>query len=92
VDYFLIVEGARRGFPHLHALLLGTDFLTVKEIERAWRLGFTSIRRYDPTRGAHDYVVKELAQVDFDPDLWMFRPPPEPGQERRPRRPRAWWR
>jgi len=82
VDYFLIVEGARCGFPHLHALLLGTDFLTVKEMERAWRLGFTSIRRYDPTRGAADYVAKELAHVDFDPDLWDIRLPREPGEER----------
>lgn len=89
VDYFLIVEGARRDFPHLHALLLGTDFLTVREIERAWRLGFTSVRRYDATRGAADYVVKELARVDFDPDLWDIRFPREPGQERARRWSRA---
>jgi hypothetical protein len=81
VDYFLIVEGARRGFPHLHALLFGTDSLTVRQVEQQWRLGFTSVRRFDPTRGAAGYVVKELAHADFEPDLYEIQLPPEPGEE-----------
>lgn len=89
VDYFLIVEGAGRDFPHLHALLLGTDSLTVREIERQWRLGVTSVRRFDPTRGAASYVAKELAHADFDPDLYDIRLPPGPGEERRRTRSRS---
>jgi hypothetical protein len=89
VDYFLIVEGARRGFPHLHALLIGTDSLTVKEIERQWPLGLTCVRRYDCTRGAAAYVVKELAHGDFDPDLWEIHLPQEPGEKHTKRRSRS---
>jgi hypothetical protein len=85
VDYFLITEGASSGFPHLHALLLGTDSLTVREIQREWRLGLTCVRRYDPTRGAASYVAKELAHADFDPDLWEFSLPPESGEQPRRR-------
>jgi len=89
VDYFLIVEGASRGFPHLHALLLGTDSLTQREIERQWRPGWSCVRRFDPARGAADYVTKELAYVDFDTDLYDFQFPREPAEDGRRRRGRS---
>ena len=89
VDYFIIVEGANRGFPHLHALVLGTDSLTAREIQRQWRLGWSCVRRFDPARGAADYVAKELAYVDFDPDLYDFRFTQVPGARTRRGRSRS---
>ena len=82
VDYFLIVEGARQDFPHIHVLMRGTDSLTVREIERQWHLGLTCVRRFDPARGAASYVAKELAHADFDPDLYDMRLPRDPDEAR----------
>jgi hypothetical protein len=88
VDFFLIVEGAHRD-PHLHVLLRGTDSLTVSEIEREWRLGWTCVRRFNPERGAASYVAKELAHAEFDTDLYDIRVPREPGEARTSRRSRS---
>ena len=81
VDYIAIVEGAHRGFPHLHMLLNGTERLTTREIQRQWRLGLSEIRRYNPARAAAYYLVKELGRSYHDPDLFDFRLPRPAGAE-----------
>jgi hypothetical protein len=73
VGYYLVVEGSGRGFPHLHMLLNIQIRLPVREIMRRWPLGFSSVRTYDPRRGAAHYITKELGGVGFDPDLWDIR-------------------
>jgi hypothetical protein len=62
VRYFFAVEGGERlgGFHHAHGLVSGTEALEVPSIEQSWKRGFTSIRRYDASRGAAYYVTKEL--------------------------------
>lgn len=89
VDYYMIIEGARRDFPHLHGLLLGTELLDVREIKSWWRLGWSCVRKFDPNRGAASYVAKELAHAEFDADLYAFRLPREPDHERPRRRSRT---
>ena len=46
---------------HVHALLAHTESLRVAQLERAWKLGNTSIVVYDPRRGAAEYVSQYLA-------------------------------
>lgn len=60
VPWFYIVERGA-GMPHLHALLGGAEDLSLEEVRRAWRLGFTDAERYDHRRGAAFYLTKELA-------------------------------
>lgn len=59
VPWFYVVERGA-GMPHLHALLGGTEDLSLEEVRRAWRLGFTDAERYDAGRGAAYYLTKEL--------------------------------
>lgn len=66
VPYFYAIEPhVRSDAPHLHALVGGTDAVTVRQLERWWDLGFTRIAPYDATRGGAYYVSK---LVDRFPD------------------------
>ena len=52
---------------HVHALLAYTETVKLAQLERAWRLGNTTIAVYDPQRGAAAYVGKHLTD---NPDHW----------------------
>lgn len=63
VRWFYVVEGVQSGrLPHIHALLWSAGALTSAGIERAWKKGFTTVRRFDHSRGGASYVVKEIAR------------------------------
>lgn len=55
------------GTPHLHVLLTGTECLSCKQIDRAWRIGRADVQIYDPARGAVFYLTKSLLDADA---LW----------------------
>lgn len=61
--------GAQGGRLHLHALVGGTDGLSLETLRNAWRPGFSFIKPYDPALGATHYVakyvVKDLADYDI---------------------------
>jgi hypothetical protein len=57
LDWFLVVERSA-GFAHVHALISGADDLALNRLQRAWKLGFTRVERYDPQRGAAFYLTK----------------------------------
>lgn len=60
--WFYVIEPHADGQRyHVHALLAHTDSLRVAQLERAWKLGISSIAVHDPQRGAADYVSKYLA-------------------------------
>ena len=63
VPWFYVVERSA-GMPHLHALLARTDDLSLEEIRRAWKLGFTDAERYDARRGAAYYLTKEMVDAE----------------------------
>lgn len=75
VYYVAVVEGASRGFPHLHMLLYGAERLTTRAIQREWGLGISEIRRYDPELAAAAYLMKEIGRPHHDHDLFDFRLP-----------------
>lgn len=67
IPWFYVVErdGAFETTPHLHALLAGTESLSIDTISAAWPLGFTNVKLYDASRGAASYVTKSiLADAD----------------------------
>lgn len=76
IAYFFAIERAGNADPrpHIHALIAGTDLLTVDRIRLSWRHGYGSVRRYDPRRDAALYSTKDLL---LDPDSYDFsrRPP-----------------
>ena len=49
---------------HLHALIAGTQLLSVTEVAGAWGLGKTDVDVYDPARRAAWYISKTLYQDD----------------------------
>jgi hypothetical protein len=60
--WFYVIEPHADGERyHVHALLAHTESLKIAQLERAWKLGISSIAVYDPQRGAADYVSKHLA-------------------------------
>ena len=61
VPWFYVVERSA-GMPHLHALLAGADDLSLEDVRRAWKHGFTDAERYDSKRGAAYYLTKEMAR------------------------------
>ena len=62
ISYFVAVEGEVAGFTHCHALIDGSRLLTVQRLQDHWPFGFSSVRRYNPKRGAASYVVKEFGR------------------------------
>jgi len=54
------VELKAVGHHHLHALVQGTERLGDSALQVAWRSGHSRVARFDPRRGAADYVVKEV--------------------------------
>lgn len=68
VPWFYTLERGAAGTAHMHALIAGTHRLTLEQVQRAWRLGFAQVRRYDPARGAAYYLTKRLdtAAADYD--------------------------
>ena len=66
VPYFYVIEDsyegddAERGHPHVHALLGGTDALSVRGVSALWPYGHTRIVLYKPERGAANYLSKTL--------------------------------
>ncbi len=61
--------GRAGGLIHFHALLGGTDHLTVDEVRRAWWTGIAHVKLYDPELGATWYMTKDLesgrSEVEF---------------------------
>jgi hypothetical protein len=67
VPWFYAIElGAVADRPHVHALLAGTERLSIAEVRRGWKFGHTHASVYDAERGAAFYVTKDLMA---DPDL-----------------------
>lgn len=76
VYWFAVVEGIQIGFPHLHALMAGTNALSITQLERLWKRGYTRILQYDPGKGAAHYIVKEFGPRNRDWDVYDIVPPP----------------
>lgn len=69
VRAFWVRERGAYGTPHLHVLLTGTEGLSSKQIDRAWRIGRADVQVYDPARGAVFYLTKSLLEPDARWDL-----------------------
>lgn len=69
VRAFWVRERGTCGTPHLHALLTGTEGLSCKQIDRAWRIGRADVQSFDPSRGAVYYLTKSLLEPDARWDL-----------------------
>lgn len=71
IPFFRVIEGGTvpGSLPHLHAFIAGARRLTTTAIGSAWRLGFTRVKVYDPTRGAARYLAKG---IPLAPDSYDF--------------------
>lgn len=69
VRAFWVRERGACGTPHLHVLLTGTEGLSCKQIDRAWRIGRADVQVYDPARGAVFYLTKSFLEPDARWDL-----------------------
>lgn len=78
VDWVAFSEkAAHSGAHHLHALLHGTQDLTVDALQAAWPYGFSRVRIYNPARDAAQYVCKLVAcdsEWDLSPQLHARSP------------------
>jgi hypothetical protein len=74
--WFYVIERGHGGDrPHLHALLANTGELSTKQLENAWRLGYTRVAKYDPMQGASYYITKDIATNAVEYDISRGRVP-----------------
>jgi hypothetical protein len=73
VQYALGVERFRMSdFLHLHALINGVGDMKFSDLGQAWRrrnVGYNTIKKYDPEKGASWYVAKYVTSGNCD---WDF--------------------
>ena len=58
VRAFLALEKTTSGHYHGHAMIAGTERLSVGRIQRAWRAGYSRVRRVHTVRAAATYATK----------------------------------
>ncbi|MGV3707375.1 MAG: rolling circle replication-associated protein [Gemmatimonas sp.] len=78
VDWVYAAERSSAAQNHLHALVYGTSHLTVRNVQRAWDRGLTTVTRYSDRLGAAWYLMKQLGDVSLDDtqyDLSQRMPP-----------------
>jgi len=76
ISWFCVVEYSANRQPHLHVLLWANGELSRRELETAWKLGYTEVEAYDPSLGGTHYVTKTVTR---HPDNYNFSrrlPPP----------------
>lgn len=70
VNWFYVIENSPAGLAHVHCLAKTHRSISVSDMRGAWSLnGFADIVRYDPSRGARFYLVKEVGTarlLDWD--------------------------
>jgi hypothetical protein len=69
VAWFAGKESNDPKHPHLHVILGGTESLTTKQIERAWKGGYSRIKLLHSPEGAIRYAVKNLGQFPENCDM-----------------------
>jgi hypothetical protein len=78
VAWFVVIEESAPRHWHLHVALAGTASLTIKMMQKAWRLGFTRITLLENPPAAIGYLVKELQRFpenfDISPRLFQITP------------------
>lgn len=62
IEHAVFHEETIPGHWHHHVLLKGSADLPVSALRAAWQGGFTQVERYDPRRGAAEYVTKEYGR------------------------------
>jgi hypothetical protein len=67
--YYALERDAVGDRIHLHALVAGTDLVTVARMEESWTAGQSCIRVYDPTGRAAWYVAKTLGTDAAEYDI-----------------------
>lgn len=75
IPFFVVAERTHAEHAHLHAVIAGSESLQIKQIEAAWKYGFTRIERFDPDRGALPYLAKGISRDNDDFDLSARFPP-----------------
>ena len=88
VPFFCVIEHSVQGFPHLHVLLGETEGLTISQVQRRWRAGYSRVRIFNPRNRALFYAVKQCDELNWDYELSTKTPrrrsgPAEPGMEDR---------
>jgi len=77
ISWFYVVEYSANREPHLHVLLWANGKLSRRQLETAWKLGYTEVRAYDRSLGGTYYVTKTV--TTSHPDNYNFSrrlPPP----------------
>lgn len=69
IKWFYALERGGGGLLHFHVLLSGVSHLNVQAIEAAWPCGRAHVAAYDQSRGAAQYVTKQLWLGDLEYDL-----------------------
>ena len=62
VSWFLAIEEATFGHPHLHALVAGSAGLRTVEVQRGWNAGRSRMTVIREPEAAVRYVVKTLGR------------------------------
>lgn len=69
VGWFYALEVGAGGLLHFHVLLSGTEMLTPRMLERAWRGGRADASVYEPHRGARYYITKDIPWGNIEYDI-----------------------
>lgn len=76
VDWFAAFEPHRLRGYHVHALVAGTDYLGSDDLADAWTWGRSHVERFDPSRGALDYIAKNVGdhstEFEWSPGLAAY--------------------
>jgi hypothetical protein len=70
VPWFYAMERSEGGVLHMHALLANTEALTVAELRKCWKLGFTAVERYSCEGFAARYAAKTLHLPNGEWERW----------------------
>jgi len=83
ISWFYVVEYSANREPHLHVLLWANGKLSRRQLETAWKLGYTEVRAYDRSLGGTYYVTKTVTTSHPDNyDFSRFLPPVRDGARR----------
>ena len=69
IGAFYVIEEGTAGYPHVHALFVGTAHLTNHEVQSSWKAGLSRILRVRSPSKVIRYILKHLQENPDHYDL-----------------------
>lgn len=70
LGWFYSLERGGAGVYHLHAIISGTEHVSTRVVQSAWKIGHSRIERFDALQGACWYLSKGLGHEQLQLETW----------------------